>query len=230
MKNFCFKQLPTLLLFIALLASCASKKHAVSTSTVVPDEQTVVVSPTPDSGQEAEASRQDETCITSRVRLDLVSGGKSASVGGMLRMKRNDVIQLSIVTFGILEVARIEMTPDYFMLVDKMGRQYVKAQYGDVSFLRDGGIDFNTLQAFFWDEQTRNVPGWERKDFVNIAGRSLPTKHIITIPRGSKTIKADLSLSNLNTDSDWEKRTQLPARYKEVSVEELISRILSLTN
>ena len=98
-----------------------------------------------------------------------------------------------------------------------------------MSFLRDGGIDFRTLQAFFWDEQTPYVPGWERTDFVNIAGRSLPTKHNITIPTRSKTIKAELTLSNLNTDSEWEKRTEVPARYKEVSVEELVTRIMNLS-
>ena len=34
---------------------------------------------------------------------------------------------------------------------------------------------------------------------------------------------------NLNTDSEWEKRTQVPARYKEVSVDEAITRIMNLS-
>ena len=212
-----------------LLASCASKKHAVSTSTVTPDETTTVVAPQQDSQQPAEAKKQEETCITSRVRMDLSSGGKSASVGGTLRMKHNDVIQLSVVTFGILEVARIEMTPDYFMLIDKMGKQYVKAAYRDVSFLRNADVDFYTIQAYFWDEQTSNYSGWVRSDFVNVGGKSLPTKHNITISTGSKTVKANLSLSNMSIDSDWEKRTPVPSRYKEVSVDELLTRIMNLT-
>ena len=226
--KYCNKQLPTLLLCI-LLASCASKKHAVSTSTVTPDETTTVVAPQQDSQQPAEAKKQEETCITSRVRMDLSSGGKSASVGGTLRMKHDDVIQLSIVTFGILEVARIEMTPDYFMLIDKMGKQYVKAAYRDVSFLRNADVDFYTIQAYFWDEQTSNYSGWVRSDFVNVGGKSLPTKHNITISTGSKTVKANLSLSNMSIDSDWEKRTPVPSRYKEVSVDELLTRIMNLT-
>ena len=68
-----------------------------------------------------------------------------------------------------------------------------------------------------------------RKDFVSVGGKSLPTKHSITIPTSKKTIKADLTLSNLTTDSEWEKRTQVSSRYKEVSVDELISRIMSLS-
>lgn len=212
-----------------LLASCRSKKEVVSTTTTVSDNTTIGVPPSQGNKQPADAKQQEETCVTAKVRLELASNGKSTSVGGMLRMKRNDVIQLSLVTFGVLEVARIEMTPDYFLLVDKMGRQYVKASYNDVSFLRDADVDFYTIQSYFWNEQTSNYSGWEQSNFVTVGGRSLPTKHLITIPARNKTIKANLSLSNLNTDSNWEKRTQISSRYSKVSVDELWTRIMNLT-
>ena len=212
-----------------LLASCRSKKEVVSTTTTVSDNTTIGVPPSQGNKQPADAKQQEETCVTAKVRLELASNGKSTSVGGMLRMKRNDVIQLSLITFGVLEVARIEMTPDYFLLVDKMGRQYVKASYNDVSFLRDADVDFYTIQSYFWNEQTSNYSGWEQSNFVTVGGRSLPTKHLITIPARNKTIKANLSLSNLNTDSNWEKRTQISSRYSKVSVDELWTRIMNLT-
>ena len=219
----------SVLMLCILLASCRSKKEVVSTTTTVSDNTTIGVPPSQGNKQPADAKQQEETCVTARVRLELSSNGKSTSVGGMLRMKRNDVIQLSLVTFGVLEVARIEMTPEYFLLVDKMGRQYVKASYSDVSFLRDADVDFYTIQSYFWNEQTSNYSGWEQSNFVTVGGRSLPTKHLITIPARSKTIKANLSLSNLNTDSNWEKRTQISSRYSKVSVDELWTRIMNLT-
>lgn len=218
-----------LLLLCGMIASCASKKHAVTSTTAQPGETTIAVTPSQDNTQPAKPQKKDEACITSRLRLDLSSGSKSASVGGTLRMKKDDVIQLSLTTFGILEVARIEMTPDYFMLIDKVGRQYVKASYSQVPFLRDADVDFYTIQAYFWDEQTSNLSGWERKDYVNVGGRSLPTTHNITIPTSRRTIKAELTLSNLNTDSEWEKRTEVPSRYKEVTIDEALSRIMNLT-
>lgn len=218
-----------MLMLCILLASCRSKKEVVSTTTTVSDNTTIGVPPSQGNKQPADAKQQEETCVTAKVRLELSSNGKSTSVGGMLRMKRNDVIQLSLVTFGVLEVARIEMTPEYFLLVDKMGRQYVKASYNDVSFLRDADVDFYTIQSYFWNEQTSNYSGWEQSNFVTVGGRSLPTKHLITIPARSKTIKANLSLSNLNTDSNWEKRTQISSRYSKVSVDELWTRIMNLT-
>ena len=219
----------SVLMLCILLASCRSKKEVVSTTTTVSDNTTIGVPPSQGDKQPADAKQQEETCVTAKVRLELASNGKSTSVGGMLRMKRNDVIQLSLVTFGVLEVARIEMTPDYFLLVDKMGRQYVKASYNDVSFLRDADVDFYTIQSYFWNEQTSNYSGWEQSNFVTVGGRSLPTKHLITIPARNKTIKANLSLSNLNTDSNWEKRTQISSRYSKVSVDELWTRIMNLT-
>jgi len=219
----------SVLMLCILLASCRSKKEVVSTTTTVSDNTTIGVPPSQGNKQPADAKQQEETCVTARVRLELSSNGKSTSVGGMLRMKRNDVIQLSLVTFGVLEVARIEMTPEYFLLVDKMGRQYVKASYNDVSFLRDADVDFYTIQSYFWNEQTSNYSGWERSNFVTVGGRSLPTKHLITIPARSKTVKANLSLSNLNSDSNWEKRTQISSRYSKVSVDELWTRIMNLT-
>ena len=218
-----------MLMLCILLASCRSKKEVVSTTTTVSDNTTIGVPPSQGDKQPADAKQQEETCVTAKVRLELASNGKSTSVGGMLRMKRNDVIQLSLVTFGVLEVARIEMTPEYFLLVDKMGRQYVKASYNDVSFLRDADVDFYTIQSYFWNEQTSNYSGWEQSNFVTVGGRSLPTKHLITIPARNKTIKANLSLSNLNTDSNWEKRTQISSRYSKVSVDELWTRIMNLT-
>lgn len=155
----------SILMLCLLLASCGTKKQTVSTSTVTQDGSETTVSSLQHIVETVNANRQDETFATAKMKLGLSSSDKSVSIGGTLRMKRNDVIQLSLVTFGILEVARIEMTPDYFMGIDKMGKQYVKAAWGDVSFFKSAGIDFYTLQALFWDEL-----------FVLGAGKATPTE------------------------------------------------------
>ena len=98
--------------------------------------------------------------------MDLNAGGSSLSAGGTLRMKRDDVVQLSLTFLG-LEVGRLEFTPDGVLIVDRMNKQYVRAAYTDVSFLRQAGLDFYTLQALFWNELF--VPGQRRADAA--AGR-----------------------------------------------------------
>lgn len=94
--------------------------------------------------------------LTAKVLLQLELDGKKMSVGGNLRMKRNEVIQLTAsVLFA--EVGRIEFTPAYMLLLDRMGKQYVKVGYDEVPFLKRSGLDFYSLQALFWNELF--VPG-----------------------------------------------------------------------
>lgn len=137
-----------LLLCILLLASCGTKKRAIdavgSTKADVTSLHDIV--------QTVNANRSAETFVTAKANLSFLSSDRNVSLGGTLRMKRDDVIQLSLVTFGILEVARIEITPDCFMVIDKVNRQYLKIAFRDVPVLGTVGIGFHTFQALFWDE------------------------------------------------------------------------------
>lgn len=114
-----------------------------------------------------------EGTVTSKMNLSLKAGGKSLSVGGNCNLKRDEVIQLSLVVMGMMEVGRLEFTPQYMMLVNRMERQYVKVSYSEVPYLLDAGIDFYSLQALFWGDLF--VPGsgssWNEGDFsVSHAG------------------------------------------------------------
>ena len=151
MKNNC-RQFLLVLLGAVLLSACASKKHAVSQRATAGVEADATPAALKKIVQAVNANRQDEKFLTSKLSLSVQTGDRKVSLGGTLRMKRDEVIQLSLVTFGILEVARIEITPDYLLIIDKVGRQYVKASFSDISFLRSAGVDFRTLQALFWDE------------------------------------------------------------------------------
>lgn len=139
-------------LLCLMLAACGTKKQATSSVSGTAAGTEATVSPMQTIVQTVNANRQNETAITAKMNFSFASGTKSASIGGSLRMKRNEVIQLSLVTFGILEVGRIEVTPDYFMGIDKVNKQYLKVAFQDVPFLKTAGIDFYTLQSLFWDE------------------------------------------------------------------------------
>lgn len=89
--------------------------------------------------------------LTAKLDLELQLGGKGVSVGGNLKMKKNEVIQLSLSAF-FMEVGRLEFTPDYMLVLDRMGKQYVKATYNEVDFLKRSGLDFYSLQSLFWNE------------------------------------------------------------------------------
>ena len=136
-----------------LLASCGSRKKALEatagTSPDAVDHSAAALNRLVDNVNE---NRLTAEAVTARLSLSLAAGEKSVSVGGNLRMKRNDVIQMTLVMLGLMEVGRMELTPDYFMVVNRMEHQYVKASYDDVSFFSKNGIDFYTFQSLFWDE------------------------------------------------------------------------------
>lgn len=132
-----------------ILASCGSRKNIerASVRDVISKETRLA-----DLVQMVNAKHIAEPSMSAKVNLNLSAGSKDVKLGGSLRMKRNDVIQLSLVAFGLMEVGKLEMTPDYMMVIDRMNRQYVKCTYTDIEFFKVAGIDFYTFQSLFWNE------------------------------------------------------------------------------
>ena len=96
------------------------------------------------------------SALTARLALTLKAGTKEISVNGSLRMQRDDVIQLSLTFLG-MEVGRMEFTQQDVLLVDRFNKQYVRVPYGELDFLQRARLDFEALQALFWNELF--VPG-----------------------------------------------------------------------
>ena len=100
----------------------------------------------------ADAGRRDRQFVTSKIKVSIEVGGQDISLSGSLRKKRDDVIRLQLVALGFIEAGRIEFTPDYVMVMDRINKQYVRVKYADVGFLRESGLNFQSLQALFWNE------------------------------------------------------------------------------
>lgn len=75
-------------------------------------------------------------------------GRQNLSVGGTLKMKRDDVVQLSLTVLGI-EVGRLEFTPKDVLIVDRVNKQYVRARYDQVAFLQTADLDFYAFSRCF---------------------------------------------------------------------------------
>jgi hypothetical protein len=100
--------------------------------------------------------------VTSKLKFSIEYGPQQVSLTGNLKMKRDDVIQLQLMAFGFVEAGRIEFTKDYVLIIDRINKQFLKAPYNYVDFLRNSGINFFTLQALFWNELF--VPGRQSVD------------------------------------------------------------------
>jgi len=97
-------------------------------------------------------AQQHTTYFGSKLKFSVEVGKQQLSVSGNLRMKRDDVIRLQLNALGLVEAARLEFTRDSVLIMDRINKQYIKAPYGDVDFLRDSGINFHMLQSLFWNE------------------------------------------------------------------------------
>lgn len=135
-----------------LFASCGHRKGASkdNNASIIPGAETGALADKAVSV--INAQRLTESCITAKASIKLKAAGKDMGVSGTLRMKRDDVIQISLAFLGLMEVGRMELTQEYFLLVDRMNHQYVRVAYEDVPFLKQSGIDFHTFQSLFWNE------------------------------------------------------------------------------
>ena len=267
------------------LASCHSHKKTVEEQPkpVTPQvlEQTKFI-------EKVNSTVQTAQFVSSKLKFTVEYGPQQITLTGNLRMKRNDVIRLQLMAFGFVEAGRMEFTKDYVLIMDRINKQYPKAPYNYVDFLRNSGINFYTLQALFWDELfvpgkqgvdstsvsrfvTTNSGGedvvinldegkmsyswlaneqsgrikmaniayrdsyngntqlnWDYRGFDKMGSKLFPNDMVATLTTPEKEVKLGIKLTYLGNDSDWETRTTVSDKYREVTVDEILRRVMSL--
>lgn len=230
--------------------------------------------------------------IVSKIKCTINTGSNDLSVGGSLHMRKDKVIRIQITPFGLMEAGRLEFTKDYVLFVDRIHKEYVKATYSEVDFLKNNGLDFYALQALFWNHLfvpgMQNLPDSSLKEFraqltgapktrvvlskgkmnyvwtadsktalvnslnatyaggnngntsVNCsysAFKQLGTKQFptdITLTMSTKAVKnaskmmLRLQLGTISTDGDWEEKTTVSSKYKQVKMETLLGKLSNM--
>lgn len=143
--------------------------------------------------EQASSAPEAGTCLTAKVKVQLGGLKKDMSANGQLRMKRDDVVQLSVTFLG-MEVGRLEFTPTEVLVVDRVNKQYVRTSYSDIRFLRQAGLDFYALQALFWNELfvpgQRSVAGHEES--FRLAGtQDAPVLSLVGTPKLAYSFAVD---------------------------------------
>ncbi len=285
-----------------VLASCGSKKKAVQPQTTSQGsiEKANFI-------EHVQGNAQTAKFITSKVKFSVEVGPQKLTLTGNLKMKRDDVIRLQLMAFGFVEAGRIELTKEYVLIMDRINKQYLKAPYISVDFLRNSGLNFNTLQALFWNELFRpnqvsakseaddkdkkdkkkkedTLPAkedfgnysilesgddmiisreegkmdyswlaskqtalirmanvlykdrfngntqlnWDYNDFDLVGKTLFPKKHGITLTTPKKEVKLGMTLNYIGNESEWETRTEISNKYREVTVDEILRRFMAL--
>ena len=228
--------------------------------------------------------------ITSKIKFSVEVGNQQMTLTGNLKMKRDDVIRLQLMAFGFVEAGRLEFTPDYVLIIDRINKQYLKVPYSQLDFLRNSNIDFYVLQSLFWNElfqpgKTRLLDShlksfraeagadddvvialedgklsyrwladhseaqvkmanikyedkyrgnyqlnWDYEDFRKEDGRSkaFPMTHKVVFNTPKKDIKFDMVLNYLGSEDNWETRTELSGKYRQVEIDEILRRFMAL--
>jgi hypothetical protein len=267
-----------------VLASCGTKKKVV-------EETKPVVSSVgqTDFLNKVNDNNQTVKFITSKVKFSVEVGAQNITLTGNLRMKRDDVIRLQLMAFGFVEAARLEFTKDYVLIMDRINKQYLKAPYLSVDFLRNSGLNFYSLQALFWNELflpnrssvssedmgrfTTNVDkddviisledgkidyswltsqasgtikmtniiykdringntqlNWDYDNFTLLEDgkKRFPNTMNIMLTTPKKEIKLGMKINYVKHETEWETRTEISNKYREVTVDEILQRFMAL--
>ena len=181
-----------LLLVVVVLAGCKSSKRLATSETKAPV-----------SGY-----------LASTLQLTIPNkGGGSMSVGGTMKMKTHERVQVSLL-MPILrtEVARIEITPDEVLLVDRMNRRFVRATKEELKGMLPKNVEFSRLEKILMDA---SLPG----------GKTELTGKDIGIP---SLEKAKVQLYEFSTKEFSMTPTELTAKYRQVPLEELVKMLMAL--
>lgn len=187
MKRFVY-----LLLVVVVLAGCKSSKRLATSETKVPVS----------------------SYLTSKLQLTIPNKkGGSMSVGGTMKMKTHERVQVSLL-MPILrtEVARIEITPDEVLLVDRMNRRFVRATKEELKGMLPKNAEFSRLEKILMDA---SLPG----------GKTVLTGKDVGIP---SLEKAKVQLYEFSTKEFSMTPTELTAKYRQVPLEELVKMLTVL--
>ena len=273
-----------ILVWPLVFASCSSKKKAVAE-----DKPVMVQTDQAQFLHKVKDNTQTVKFITSKVRFTVEVGNQDISLTGSLKMKRNDVIRMQLMAFGFVEAARLEFTKDYVLIMDRINKQYLKAPYMSIDFLRNSGLNFYSLQALFWNElfqPNRTTVSWDdlkdytttesgedmvisledskldyswlanRKtgiikmanilykdrlngnaqlnwDYVNFTtlpntNSKFPDDMSVTLTTQQKEAKIRIKLNSINNETEWETRTEVSNKYREVTIDEILQRFMAL--
>ncbi len=151
--------------------------------------------------------------LASKLQLTIPSKNGSMSVGGTMKMKSHERVQISLLMPIIrTEVARIEVTPSELLFVDRMNKRFVRATKSELKEILSKNVEFSQLEKLLTDASR---PGGK----TELSGKDLG------IP---KLEKAKVQLYEFSTKEVSITPTELTSRYRQVSLEELMKMLMTL--
>lgn len=132
--------------------------------------------------------------------------------------------------------------PGMIKLTDDMLKSYQTEVGTDdsVIFLQDGKLSYRWLtengsalikmaNIMYADRYRGNYQlNWDYEDFQVSNRKIFPMEHKIGFTTPEKEIKLEMKLNYLENDEKWETRTEISSKYRQVTMEEILHRFMSL--
>lgn len=151
--------------------------------------------------------------LSSRVMLTVPHKQAILTINGTMKLKSGERMQLSLL-MPILrtEVARIDVTPDEMLLVDRMGKRYVQATRAEIQSLLPRKVSFKQLEKLLYEAVKPN------------GKRNLKAGEL-GIPQLEK---GEIELSDFSDTPFNMQATRLSQKYRRVELAELMEMLISL--
>lgn len=151
--------------------------------------------------------------LSSKVQLTIPSKEAVFTVNGTMKLVGGERVQLSFL-MPILrsEVARMEITPDEILLIDRMGKRYTRATRQELKDVLPKKADFAHLEKLLFEASQPN-------------GKKVLTGKELGIP---SLEKGKIELSNFSTNEFSLTPTEVSAKYTQVELSEILKMLMSL--
>ena len=137
----------------------------------------------------------NHTDFTARISTDLAYSDHVLTMKGNLRMRRGDVIQMAFTALGMVEVARIELTPKSALFIDRMSKQYAMVEYDQLPGMNGMELDYDMLESLLWNELF--LPGQKKiASHLNLFDSRTEGQQLVITPKTQPTINLQFTADN----------------------------------
>lgn len=157
-------------------------------------------------GVQQSTSRSSWTTMRSNnVDVNLQLDERSITVHCTMQMRKDSILVLSVAPVLGIEIMRLEASPSAICIMDKLGHQYVQADWKTVSQWANQRLKWRHLQTFM-----------QRQDWQNNPSLTL------AYPFFANTISVTLTCNDITWNSPIQIRPIALTQYKQVTLTDIV--------
>lgn len=199
----------------AMLTACGTSRKTVDT---VPPTKTTTA-PT----QPAKSTHSGVQHFISDLDVSIGMNSGSYDLGGKMAVKENEVVRVNLTFMGFIEVGTIEFTPEYILIINRMGKEYTKMGYKDWDVLVKNNITYQEVEDKAWQKVYAASGKNATDDSFDKAIQDMLASNV----KGGKNISVKIKVGKPDTKKEFETRTNVKSSYTEVPAQTLIAKLMS---